>query len=338
MLLIIAFSPEKCYPVCAVHLKFFAPIPNLSSQNRPEGKTVNYLVEPPISTKTRFFDFHIQSAEHAGIVMCGAHIHDWVEILFCLSGNMKATLGSREYPFGTHDLLVAPSHEVHRVVTLSEEKHEYAVVKFQPDLMITSMQLQSEYQCILPLLISRGAARLVFPAEEVERSGIPELVAHFAGEYQRAEYGYEIALKSDLYRLILWILRQWHAEGADGSEVPTPAQLRRLQTVLDYVGKNYACAVTVEEMARRCHVSYSYFSRQFSEAMGRSFHDYLTTVRLSAAEKLLITTEKSVTDISYDTGFSSLSYFSRRFAGRNGLSPSEYRARYSAAGLPRGAD
>lgn len=300
---------------------------------RGEGKrALNYQIEPFSLTKTRFFDFHTQSAERAGTVMCGAHIHDWVEIIFCLSGNMTATLGSRDYPFRTHDLLVVPSHEVHRIVTLSDERHEYAVVKFRPELMVTSMQLQSEYRCILPLLIHNGAARLVLPAAEVDRSGIPQLVNRFAEEYRNMEYGYEIALKSDAYRLILWILRQWHREDAGSGSVPTPEQLRRLQTVLDYVGKNFGSDITVESMARSCHVSYSYFSRQFSEAMGRSFHDYLTIVRLSAAEQLLITTQKSVTEISYDTGFSSLSYFSRRFSEKNGLSPSDYRMRYSGSG------
>ncbi|MBQ2325181.1 MAG: helix-turn-helix domain-containing protein, partial [Clostridia bacterium] len=51
-------------------------------------------------------------------------------------------------------------------------------------------------------------------------------------------------------------------------------------------------------------------------------------VRLSVSERLLITSEMSVTEIAYSTGFSDLSYFTHRFTIKNGIAPRDYRKRY----------
>lgn len=289
---------------------------------------MNYTVEPLSPTESRFFQCHSQRCEGADHMMCNAHIHDWVEILYCLSGDMSASLGGRDYAFRAHDLLIIPSHEVHQITTLTEGAHEYIVIKFLPDLMITSMQIQSEYHCILPFLARGGTYQRLFTEQELQGSGIGQLITDFAAEYEQMNYGYEIALKADFYKLILWILRQWHKAAEGVQKAPSAEQLQRLQLALDYIGTHYNQPITVADAAKLCHVSYSYFSKLFSKSTGTSFSDYLTAVRLSAAEQLLITTEKSITEISFETGFSDLSYFTRRFTAKNDLSPRDYRKKY----------
>lgn len=289
---------------------------------------MQYFIEPLSLTQSRFFDCHTEHFKGRAKVMCMAHIHDWVEFLYCRCGNMNVTLGSKDYRFCTNDLLIIPSHEVHQIISLTDEDHEYIVIKFRPDLMNTSMQIQSEYHCILPFLVQGGTYQKLFTAQELENSGVSHLALHFADEYKNMHYGYEIALKADFYNLILWILRRWHETDQHAENIPSPEQLQRLQLALDYVAKNYSLPITVADAAKLCHVSYSYFSKLFVKATGKNFSDYVTTVRLSAAEQLLITTEKSITEISFETGFSDLSYFTRRFTAKNDLSPRDYRKKY----------
>lgn len=289
---------------------------------------MQYTVEPFHSTKSRFFECHVQEGRTAGEMICHAHVHDWVEILYCYSGQMNAMLGGKNYSFCTHDLLIIHSHEVHQIIACTDEKHEYIVIKFLPELMSTSMQLQSECSCILPFLLQGSTFQKRFTSKDLDGSDVPSLISHFAMEYTKMEYGYEIALKADFYNLILWILRQWHISGSVPKNISTPEQMQRLQMVLDYIINNYHSDITIDDMAKLCHVSYSYFSRLFFKMTGQSFSNYLTTVRLSAAEKLLITTEMSITEISFETGFCNLSYFTRRFTAKNGITPREYRKKY----------
>ena len=293
---------------------------------------MSYIVEKPNVTTCFFFECHPQSAEAAGVSMTGAHVHDWVEIIYCHSGNMAVILDGKDYIFRTHDLLVVPSHEVHEIMTLTDELHSYTVLKFRPELMSTSMQIPSEYHCILPFLVRGDDHQKLFEAEEIEHSGIPQLITHFTSEYEQMAYGYEIALKADLYNIVLWILRRWYEKDTAEKKIPSPEQMERLQLVLNYVLENYRQSITTADAAAVCHVSYGHFSKLFAKTMGKSFNEYLAAVRLSAAERLLITTEKSVTEIALETGFSSQSYFTQRFTAKNDLTPRDYRKKYRRNG------
>lgn len=289
---------------------------------------MHYFIEEMSPTSSYFFDYQLQSNFSAGQWMCRAHSHDWIEILYCLSGNMNAMLGSQEFHFRTGDLLVIPSHEVHQIISLTDEKHEYFVIKFRPELMNMSVRLWSEYSCILPFLLHNNQNQRLFAAEELTDSEVPQIVNHFSEEYESMGYGYEIALKAEIFRLILWILRQWHKADGSSSKIFSEKQLKQLQTVLDYVNANYASPISVSDMAEICHVSYSYFSRLFSQMTGQTFTEYLNSVRLSAAERLLITTDLNITEIAFTCGFSDISYFTKRFTSKNDLSPMNYRKKY----------
>ena len=79
------------------------------------------------------------------------------------------------------------------------------------------------------------------------------------------------------------------------------------------------------DVAAHCGLSYNHFSSSFKKAVGRSFSEYITLVRMSEAEKMLISSEKSVTDIALSCGFSSTSYFISRFKNLKGVSPGQWR-------------
>ena len=83
--------------------------------------------------------------------------------------------------------------------------------------------------------------------------------------------------------------------------------------------------VTEKEVADLCGLSYHYFSHLFRRTAGRSFSDYLSSLRISEAEKMLLSTEKSITDIAVETGFSTTSYFISRFRMEKGVTPARYR-------------
>ena len=69
----------------------------------------------------------------------------------------------------------------------------------------------------------------------------------------------------------------------------------------------------------------SYFCRIFKRASGSGFIDYLNFVRICKSEKLLAAGTKSILDVSYDVGFSSVSYFNRIFKKYKNCTPTEYR-------------
>ena len=95
----------------------------------------------------------------------------------------------------------------------------------------------------------------------------------------------------------------------------------------DAMDRAYAEPLDVAALARLAHVSPAHFSRTFRDTFGETPHRYLQRRRIERAMFLLRATERSVTDVCFDTGFNSLGTFSRTFSEIVGESPRAYRRR-----------
>jgi AraC-like DNA-binding protein len=85
-------------------------------------------------------------------------------------------------------------------------------------------------------------------------------------------------------------------------------------------------AVNMEQIARSLPMGYSKFRKTFKQVTGQSPHQYLLNLRLDKSRELLETTHLTVNEISFQTGFESVFYFSKLFKKKNGVSPMHYRA------------
>lgn len=85
----------------------------------------------------------------------------------------------------------------------------------------------------------------------------------------------------------------------------------------------------LEELARQNHVGYSYFRKMFKKFTGVSPGQYHLQLKLMRAKELLISTDKSVKEISYELGFQSIFYFSTIFKKKEGINPSQFRNKNS---------
>ena len=112
----------------------------------------------------------------------------------------------------------------------------------------------------------------------------------------------------------------------------TPEELAHLRRARDLMDRDYAKPLDVPALARVAHVSPAHFSRQFRATFGETPHRYLQRRRVERSMFLLRDTDRSVTDICLDVGFTSLGTFSRTFRDIVGESPSAYRARFAAGG------
>jgi len=99
----------------------------------------------------------------------------------------------------------------------------------------------------------------------------------------------------------------------------------------DLADQRYAESVTVADMAAAAQLSPSHFSREFRMAFGETPHRYLLTRRLERAATLLRTTDRSVTEICFMVGLSSVGSFTTSFSRMFGQSPTAYRTAFPPA-------
>jgi AraC-like DNA-binding protein len=100
---------------------------------------------------------------------------------------------------------------------------------------------------------------------------------------------------------------------------------RRLLRARDAMDRAYAEPLDVRVVAAVAHVSEAHFIRSFRAVFGETPHRYLQRRRVERSMFLLRETDRSVTDICLDVGFTSLGTFSRMFREIVGETPSAYR-------------
>jgi transcriptional regulator GlxA family with amidase domain len=102
-----------------------------------------------------------------------------------------------------------------------------------------------------------------------------------------------------------------------------------IMKVQDYMEKNYEEKMTIDELAGLINASRRTFERRFKEATSNSPIAYIQRVRIEAAKKFFEATRKNVTEVMYDVGYTDTKAFRDIFKKTTGLTPVEYRNKYS---------
>jgi transcriptional regulator GlxA family with amidase domain len=109
---------------------------------------------------------------------------------------------------------------------------------------------------------------------------------------------------------------------------------RRLLRARDSMDLTYGQPLDIAALAGIACVSEAHFIRTFRVAFGETPHRYLQRRRVERALYLLRCTDRSITDICFDVGFSSVGTFSKTFHQIVGESPTEYRRRAEVVAVP----
>lgn len=96
-----------------------------------------------------------------------------------------------------------------------------------------------------------------------------------------------------------------------------------LHRAVSYIDEHFAQPLSLATVAEYCDISPGYLSRAFSEHVGTSFNDYLNSIRLETAQRMLKARNHSVKEIAYAVGYHDPNYFSRIFKKFKGVSPSD---------------
>lgn len=104
----------------------------------------------------------------------------------------------------------------------------------------------------------------------------------------------------------------------------------KVNELIEYINYHYDKNISLKQVAKLYFVNEKYLGRVFKSETGYTFHRYLNHVRINHAISYLETTEKSILDISLDCGFENVTYFNRCFMKFYGMTPTQYRRRYSS--------
>lgn len=246
------------------------------------------------------------------------HYHDYIEVLYALEDFADVWINGHNQRIYKGDLFIINSQEPHEVMRPTSA--DYICIKFSPQILYADEQALFEYHYVTPFL-GEERFKTYFNEMELKCTNVKELCEDILNEWENKNSAYELAIRADILKLFTVIFRKLYSYLEKNDKVALPEIIKN---ALEFIVKNYT-TVTEKECADHCGLSYNYFSAYFKERMGTSFKDYLTATRLAVAKKLMITTKKDLTEIAYETGFSSSSHFVACFKNKFGVTPKQLR-------------
>ncbi len=279
-------------------------------------KQRSYHIEADSIGELRLFK---QSAlAHA--VAAVAHIHDAVEMIYVIEGSYSVLLNGEQYHMTPRDLILFDSGAIHHIVSEEKEENSYYVLKVNPSILWELSPKGKGTQYVMQFAHKRGEHKCFWSRAELEGSPIFHAIQKLTEEFEHPMYASELALRLYAMELLLTILRD--RDVGQESDLPQDETAHRIYDVMIYVREHYAEEIDEQRLAREMGMSYSYFSRTFRRVMGQGFRSYLNAIRIDHAERALLTTSKSVSEIAMDCGYNSLSYFISVYRSIKGETPS----------------
>ena len=107
-------------------------------------------------------------------------------------------------------------------------------------------------------------------------------------------------------------------------ELKQKDETSKINTVYDYVLKNFSNAITLEQIAALVNMSSYSFCRFFKTRTNKTFIEFLNEIRIGMACKYLVDGKMNITEVAYATGYNSLSNFLLQFKKYTGVTPSSY--------------
>ena len=146
-----------------------------------------------------------------------------------------------------------------------------------------------------------------------------------AQELEAPSGGSRMMLDSVSLALTVRMLRTWSSL-PERAELPTPGLAPwQEKRAIELIQTRYAENLTIADLAAVARLSPFHFIRSFKRSVGRPPHQYLTNIRMERARVLLKTTNLTITDVAFETGYQSSGHFASIFRRHYGMTPTAYR-------------
>jgi AraC-like DNA-binding protein len=249
--------------------------------------------------------------------MVSNHFHDGFEIYYLLSGERYYFIKDRTFYIKKGELVLINAYDLHKTMDTGVPNHERLLIKFNPEFIMTA---GSPLHQILAALFKVNVIQFSISAQNL----IEELFSKMLQEIQTKKIGYELNLQALLIQLLVYSTRYTETNVTYTFEHPSPNH-QKISEIVQYINQNYPDSISLSSVAEAFFVSPYYLSRIFKKVTGFTFVEYLNSVRVREAQKLLRESKLNVLRIAEKVGFGSIAHFGRVFKAVTGYSALHYR-------------
>lgn len=242
-------------------------------------------------------------------LQCSAHLHRELELVLYRAGETVAAADSRRYNLKPGDLFLTFPNQIHSYETAVKE--DYSIMILKPDLI-------PELSDVLELSVPESAV-VAGGAFDPRINALFDAIVAICRQPEEAVsyrteklHGYLLALFAEILSGMKLIGVPQDDSGA-------------LRSIIFYCTRHYMGDLSLSVLSDKLGLNRYYISHLFSQKLGMRFNDYVNSLRISEACRMLLNSDDSVTDICFHVGFGTLRTFNRAFIKHTGRMPSDYR-------------
>lgn len=242
--------------------------------------------------------------EERNILDFPTHIHEDIEVVFIKKGKGVACCDGKKYNLKENSFFIAFPNQVHYYEDFSIGRYLILIIKAGDLLGYNKVFFEG-----VP-----DSSRIEF--ENNDDDGIIELLETAKNEFERD--GRSTIIDAYLTAFFGKLLKRFEIRKNENN---SDTVIR----IIDYCSSHFKENISLNSVAKDLHLSRSTVSHVFSSKLTLNFCDYINSLRLTEAVKLLKNRDYSITEISYMSGFTTIRTFNRAFIKRYGVTPTQYK-------------
>jgi AraC-like DNA-binding protein len=251
------------------------------------------------------------------------HYHPEIEIIYFISGKTTGVIGDGFQLFDEGDLVILGANFPHVLQENIEYTREYPddrpfglIIQFTEDFLGDAFLNKPEMSKV-SFMLKKANRGIQFKRSAVEKVSSTLVTMHELSESRKL-----IALLDVLVTL---------SESEDFQFMTTKdysydhtLDEDRMHLINQYVYEHFKEKITIREIAEIANMTETSFCRYFKSRTLKSFTQFLNEIRMAYACRLLNNSHYTVTEVCFQSGFNSLSYFTRQFTEMIKMSPRKY--------------
>ena len=244
------------------------------------------------------------------------HYHPEFELTYIVKGNGYRIVGNSYEPFNDGDLVLLGSNLPHTWSGKADGdvNSDAIVIQFSSEFILPFLELNESL--LIKKMLDSSLRGINFEPDEQLVTKIIEITETNGVERILKLISILDILSKKQIKLIA--PNTFHNVVSRKSEV-------RINKVCLFIQNNFQNKIYLKEVADLIYLTESNFCKFFKKATGKTYSDYVNEIRINEASRLLFQSDKTISQISFECGSETLSYFNRVFLNKKGITPSVYR-------------
>lgn len=276
---------------------------------------INYQESRQRGTADFPLEYHHVSPSHPQYIM-SLHWHVEFELIRILKGTLQLTIDEEEFLVSSGMFIFIPAGVLHAGMP---DYCEYDCLVFDMNILMN----KNDSCCRLIRMITEHEVepQYIYPESDQD---FHRIIWDMFDAVASRKKGYQMIALGSLYQMIGTIFSESRYHHTSDLYSRHHRRILQLKQALEFIEASYNMPLTLDEIAHSVNMSPKYFCKFFQEMTHRTPIDYLNYYRIERACYQLLTTEQSITDVAYSSGFNDLSYFIKTFKRYKGTTPRRY--------------